>query len=365
MQTLSSKALFLLTNLIWIVGFGLISISFNYPFFLGMLMISAIGTGGFIPLGFSKIGEMFTAQELGSRFGLMQFGLILGNGMGIIIGSILHWRFAFNLGFYISMVFIIIYFIIALDSTYNTLNRGDHLNPNNYNYKLSRYDLVSLFKMRSVISILFYVFTGGLVISVLGNWGIYILSSNLENSDLATLIYLIIGIAALPGAIIGGKINDHLFRRKKHRLRFLVAMMGILGGSMSLLIFYVFPFPLLVLTLPFGFIGYFFTSFTTGTQFAVYSEVCLPEFRSTANALNGLMVNIGGICGNFLLSIIIFQEGLFIQNALFLILLVWLAGSILWVFPIYYYKKDILKQREHLIYGKIEKQIYSLTLDNN
>jgi len=365
LQTLSSKTLFLLTNLLWIIGFGLICLSVNYTFFLSMLMISAIGTGAFIPLGFSKIGEMFPAQELGSRFGLMQFGLILGNGIGIIVGSILHWRIAFILGFYISVSLIIIYFIKALDLKHNSIDRGDHINPNNYNYKLSSQDLILLFKMRTVMSILFFVLTGGLVTSILGNWGIYILSSTLGNPDLATIIYLIIGIAALPGAIIGGKINDRLFRNRKHQLRFLVAMIGVLGGSLSLLIFYVFPFPILVFTLPFGFIGYFFTSFTTGTQFAVYSEVCLPETRSTANALNGLMVNLGGICGNFLLSIIIYQEGLFIQNAVFLILFVWIAGSFLWLFPIFYYKKDILKQRDRLMKGKIEKLIYPLLLDKS
>ncbi|GAG96360.1 unnamed protein product, partial [marine sediment metagenome] len=160
--------------------------------------------------------------------------------------SILHWRIAFILGFNISVLLIIIYFIKALDLKHNTIDRGDYLNPNNYNYKLSRQDFVLLFKMRSVMSILFFVLTGGLVTSILGNWGIYILSSNLGNPDLATIIYLIIGIAALPGAIIGGKINDRLFQNRKHRLRFLVAMIGVLGGSLSLLIFYVFPFPILV-----------------------------------------------------------------------------------------------------------------------
>jgi predicted MFS family arabinose efflux permease len=365
LHILGGKKLFLLTNFLWIIGFGLMSMTDNYAFFLSMLMISAIGTGGFIPLGFSKIGEMFHAQERGSKFGFMQFGLILGNGIGIIVGSILHWRIAFILGFYVSALLIFMYFIIALDIRHITINIGDYLNPNNYNYKLSSYNLMSLFKTRSVMSILFFVLTGGLVTSVLGNWGIYILSSNLRNPDLAIIIYLIIGIAALPGAIIGGKINDCLFRKRKHRLRFLIAMIGVLGGSLSLLIFYVFPLPILILTLPFGLIGYFFTSFTTGTQFAVYSEVCYPKTRSTANALNGLMVNIGGICGNFLLSIIISQEGLFIQNAVFLILSVWMAGSILWVFPFFYYKKDILKQRDRLISGKNEKQIYPIVVDKN
>ncbi|MFX0075387.1 MAG: MFS transporter [Candidatus Hermodarchaeota archaeon] len=361
-QNLGSKKLFLLTNCLWILGFGLISMADNYAFFLSMLMISAIGTGGFIPLGFSSIGEMFPAHERGSKFGFMQFGLILGNGIGIIVGSILHWRIAFILGFYVSALLILIYFIIALDLRHIAINVGGLLDPKNYNYKLSRYNLICLFKTRSVMSILFFVLTSGLVTSVLGNWGIYILSSNLRDPDLAILIYLIIGIAALPGAITGGKINDRLFRNSKHRLRFLVAMIGVLGGSLSLLIFYVFPIPALFFTVPFGFIGYFFTSFTTGTQFAVYSEVCSPENRSTANALNGLMVNIGGICGNFLLSLIIYQESSSIKNAVSLILFVWMVGSILWIFPIFYYKKDILKQHDRLLKGKIEKQIYPLVL---
>jgi hypothetical protein len=42
--------------------------------------------GAFIPLGFSMVGELFHAKIRGNKFGIMQFGLILGNGLGIMMG---------------------------------------------------------------------------------------------------------------------------------------------------------------------------------------------------------------------------------------------------------------------------------------
>jgi phosphotransferase system glucose/maltose/N-acetylglucosamine-specific IIC component len=102
-----------------------------------------------------------------------------------------------------------------------------------------------------------------------------------------------------------------------------------------------------------------FSTFSVGNQFAIYSEVCLPEVRSTANAMNGLMVNIGGIIGNLLLSSLIENNLSWLPIAVSLVLFVWLAGTFLWIITYFYYPKeskncsDILLERRKELETKI------------
>ncbi|MFX0004902.1 MAG: MFS transporter, partial [Candidatus Hermodarchaeota archaeon] len=191
-------------------------------------------------------------------------------------------------------------------------------------------------------------------ISTLANWGIYFLTLKFGSSTFATIIYLIVGTAALPGAVMGGKISDYFFQNKKINKRFLISMMSIAIGSISLLGFYLVHINYWILILLLGIIGYFFTSFNSGTQYAIYSEVCIPELRSTVNALNGLMLNIGGICGNLLVSVIVYQNIMFLSYSILLVLVVWLLGSLFWILPWMFYRNDFQKSNRIMIKKRFE-----------
>ena len=52
----SRKRIFMYTNILWITAYGLSSLSFNYIFYSTCLIVGAIGTGAFLPIGFSIIG---------------------------------------------------------------------------------------------------------------------------------------------------------------------------------------------------------------------------------------------------------------------------------------------------------------------
>ena len=84
----SRKKVFLITNLIWIICYFLIAFSPNFVFFMTVVLIAAIGTGAFVPIGFSIIGDSFSPKERGDKFGLMQVGLLMGGGWGLIWGAI-------------------------------------------------------------------------------------------------------------------------------------------------------------------------------------------------------------------------------------------------------------------------------------
>ena len=118
----SIKKLFIFTNILWIIGYDMLAVTSNYISFISMIIISAIGTGAFMPLGFSMVGRFFHPKNRGNKFGLMQFGLITGNGLGIIIGLVLNnlighngWRFAYLFGFILSVIILSIYILNGIE----------------------------------------------------------------------------------------------------------------------------------------------------------------------------------------------------------------------------------------------------------
>ena len=102
-----------------------------------------------------------------------------------------------------------------------------------------------------------------------------------------------------------------------------------------------------------GFIGYWLASWPVGNQFAIYSEVCLPETRGTANALHGMMVNIGGVIGNFILATTIVADMVTPMHVAIL-LVFWLAGGLLWIIPYFTYPKEAGECRETMLGRRAE-----------
>jgi len=90
-----------------------------------------------------------------------------------------------------------------------------------------------------------------------------------------------------------------------------------------------------------GVIGNFFVFFSRGNQFAIYSDVCVPELRGTVNALNGVMINLGGIVGSLLVSATIQDNIASISISIMVVILIWLFGVVFWVIPYQYYSKDL------------------------
>ncbi len=373
----SRKKIFILTNFLWILSYGLASLSIDYYFYLIFNIISAIGTGAFLPIGFSMIGDFYPPEERGKKFGAMNFALILGSGMGIIGGGLLGsyiagslgWRLTYIVGFGLGTIPLIFYITQGIDP-----ERG-RAEPEfkgfegeiNYNYKITFKSLTELFRKKSIAAILLYVLFSGLATSTLGIWGIFYITSKIgtTNAELAaTTIYLLAGAGALPGTIIGGKIGDLYLSKGKIKGRAIISFIGITLGVVFTIIFYITPFfKVNIIQIVFswiffiliGFFGYMFASFSVGNQFAIYAEVCLPELRSSANAMNGLMVNIGGIIGNLLLSSLIENNLSLLPFAISLVLLIWLAGTFLWIIPYFYYPKEskmcsdiLIKRRQEL-----------------
>ena len=176
-----------------------------------------------------------------------------------------------------------------------------------YNYKITFRELVLLFKIKTVIGILLFVVCSGIAASTLANWSVFYLDLKLNNKGMAILLYLIAGLGALPGAVMGGSLGDAYFK------------LGRIKGS------------------------------STGNQFAIFSDVTDSKLRGTVNSMSGIMTNIGGIIGNLLVSTLIQTNIQMISTSIVIVLVIWLFGSFLWIIPYFYYSKELNLRRKIII----------------
>lgn len=324
------KKLFLVTNLLWIVPYGLLGIAPTYTIFLLLIIIGALGNGAFLPIGFSIIGDLYEPDQRGVKFGTMQFGQVLGNGVGIIVGGVLGWRASFIVGSVLGLFT----FFGFMNFSSGISQEGIYTAPLEKNkFSISYNDITKVVTTKTVLGILLFVFCSGIATSVISNWAVFHLSLRLGSKSLAIPLYIIAGLGALPGAIMGGQLGDILSKRFKEG-RIYVSVIGIILGTILLILFYSYHFIL------FGMFGYFFVFFSTGNQFALCADVVSPKLKSTINGLTGVMINLGGIVGNTLISSLIRNNIGMISISITFVLLIWLAGATFWLLPYFYYRKE-------------------------
>ncbi|MHA1803039.1 MAG: MFS transporter, partial [Promethearchaeota archaeon] len=319
----SRKHVFTFINLIWIISFGLVALSPNYYVFLIFYIIAAIGHGSFVPIGYSMISDYFPPEHRGNRYGFMEFGLTIGNGTGIIFGGLLGnyggvfgWRIAYGLGAFIGFLCLVRYIFQGVEPERGSAEPAfqDFKGNLDYNYRITRKELISLLRKKTIFALILSMLFTGIAMSTISNWAIYYFTLKLRvvNADFyATTIYLVAGIGALPGTLIGGRVGDKYVKSGNNRGKVKFSMITLFLGIAFFMGFYLTPINptsilelvmLIILIIILGFLGFFLTTLRLGNIQSIYSDVCEPEKRSTAIALNGLMFNIGGIMGNLLLS---------------------------------------------------------------
>ncbi|KKN06624.1 hypothetical protein LCGC14_1075420, partial [marine sediment metagenome] len=345
-QRITRKKLFIITNLVWISANAIISISPNYNFFLCFFLIAAIGNGAFLPIGFAIIGDLYRAEERGNKFGFMQLGLLLGNGLGVVIGGITGWRVGFLTASVLGLFVLVGYSRYGINVGIKSYNSNE---VQVYNYKIRFRDLIQLFKSKTVIGILLFVVCSGIATSTLANWSVFYLDLKLGNKGMAILLYLIAGLGGLPGAVMGGSLGDIYFQFGKIKGRVVLPITGVIIGTILLLGFYLSPLIL------FGLTGFFFAFFSTGNQFAIFSDVTNPKLRGTVNSMSGIMTNVGGIIGNLIVSTLIQTNIQMISISIVIVLVIWLFGSLLWIIPYHYYPREL--DRKKIKSNKIKNNI--------
>lgn len=332
----SRKGLFFIMNMIWIICYGLISLVSNFSQIVILIVVGAIGIGSFLPLGFSMVSDLFTPEQRGAKFGMMHIALVFGNGCGMLLGSIFGsigsgtgWRLIYSCASVISAIPLLCFFFFGKERIREVCEKSF------YTYRFKGKEALNLLRKKSILGILGTVLGSWIAMSTLATWSILYLTKTFKNNSFATLIFLIAGLGALPGAIIGGKLGDMQYQKGKARGRINISFLGTIHGIICFIVFYIFPTLFF-----FGLLGYFLTAFTIGNQFALYTELIPPKLRSSINALNGIMMNTGGIMGNLLISMFIQINISLLQGAILCVLSVWFVSALLWIYPFSFYERE-------------------------
>ncbi len=377
-EKFSRKKILVITQLGWVICYGLVPFSLHFYHYLILNAIAAFFVGAFIPLAFTMVGEFYPPEERGKQYGWMNFGLVLGLGGGMLFGKLLSfidiigWRLAYGLGASLGLAAVLGYSLSGIEP-----ERGREepefrdMKEIKYDYRITLSKLKQLFKNRTIAALIISLLIQGIATETIGVWTIYYFEAQKlivlgTSAGLAALMfYIIAGIGALPGNIRGGNLGDKYYNEGKMKGRVLVSLGGLIAGIGLIFGFYFIPFfsgSILamvlssILILFIGFIGYFFLAFPAGNHFAIYSEVCVPEVRSTANAMHGVMVNLGGVPGNLLLTILLTVDITFLALGISILLVIQLVGALLWLIPYFFYPREAEKCRDIMVKRREEMQ---------
>ena len=226
---ISRKYLFVLVVIVGEIPCLLSGFADTYTEFFIMRVLTGIGIGGIIPLTYSLLGDLYSANE---RIKVVTL-IGLASGMGIAMGQLtagmmgdsFGWRLPFIL-FAIPNFILAVIFILTVEEP----DRGQ-MDRNVQSFRVSDFkDFSSLFKIKTNL----LVFLQGIFGTI--PWGVfsifiidYFVVEKGYLRPTATLIITIVGGMALISSLIGGFIGNKLFRKNPKYLPLFCGISTILG----------------------------------------------------------------------------------------------------------------------------------------
>ena len=226
---MSRKNLFTLIVFIGEIPCLLSGFADTYTEFFIMRALTGIGIGGIIPLTYSLLGDLYSANERIKVVTLI--GLVSGMGIAIgqlaagMMGDSFGWRLPFILfavpNFILGAVFLL---------TVKEPKRGQ-MDHNVQNFRISDFkDFSSIFKIKTNL----LVFLQGIFGTI--PWGVfsifmidYFVVDKGYLRPTATLVITLVGGMALISSLIGGFVGNKLYRKNPKYLPLFCGMSTILG----------------------------------------------------------------------------------------------------------------------------------------
>ncbi|MFX1287939.1 MAG: MFS transporter, partial [Promethearchaeota archaeon] len=385
----------------WTFGMMLTGFSNSFLIILISRMVSGIGLGCVIPVGYSIISDAIPPDERSGWFGTLAILGSISNGIGqalsSFVGPILGWRFPFFLLSGISIVIVCILFFVKIPqrgASESELLDLVELNLD-YSYKISKKDLSYILKKKTnkylIIQGFFAIIPGTLFVyfmtSMISTHYFDILPNEIRLQTAAIFAGLL-GVGYLLGNAIMSYVGDILFRKnKKNRTRLATACMVLSVPFVLLTLFSLqpissevvtnlnYPVPIppgdmtsyVILTIIeifkvspsyiyyfiFGFIGAVLSTGWVSNKNAVMVDVNLPEHKGTSTSFFSLAEQIGkGVTLLLSFTLISFFGSVF--NMMIFAVFLWVPSALLWflagksVEVDMEYKSTILSERKQV-----------------
>ncbi|MGQ9842934.1 MAG: MFS transporter [Spirochaetota bacterium] len=346
---ISRRNLFLFVILVGEIPCLLTGFARNYNELFWLRALTGIGIGGALPLTFSFIGDYFSHKNRAAAaawIGLAQgLGIAVGQLMAGFVGPEHGWRLPFILVAVPNFILAIIFLLFVKEpqrgkteeSLKELIEEGIA-----YTGRINWKEYKNLFKIKTNI----LVFLQGIPGTV--PWGVFFIFLNDFYSQdkgysiqMATLIVMTVGAAAIIGAFVGGLIGNKLYNIKSKYLPMLCGTSTLIGIiPMALLLNYnpqfIVPEPDPTWPLIFGFITGFTVTITGPNVKAILLNVNTPETRGSIFSLYNLTDDLGKGFGPVIISALIVWFGrlmAFNVANLFWLICGLLLLVMIWTFP--------------------------------
>lgn len=323
-----------------------------------MRMLTGIGIGSIIPIGYSLVADFFYGEERGKGYAYIETAFGFGTLMGMILaGLIPDWRLPFIIAALPNLVLAPLFYFVTVEPKRGQSEREleSLLQKEDIQFRLNQEAIKKSLTTKTNQYIFLQGLFGTIPWGIITTWFIsyFIIVRNMDK-DMATLVLLVIGISAVFGSFTGGFLGDY-FERKHEGGRTMVAGWGVIIGMISSLILLLYPLPSkldlvwIILLLLYGIFFIQFVSYAGPNVRAIISQVNLPEDRGTVFGVFNIMDNIGRSIGPLIggLLIVFFNE-VYSKEISYMItmifgILFWLPCGILWIVIKKYYLQDRIK----------------------
>lgn len=284
--------------------------------------LTGIGIGGVLPLTFSLVGDYFPHHQRAAAAGYLGLAMGVGIAMGQLlagmIGPTLGWRLPFIIVAIPNFLLGILFWLTVKepqrgrmeDSLKDLIEKGQV-----YTGRISWREYKNLFKTKTNL----LVFVQGIPGTV--PWGVFFIFLNDFYSqdkgftvEMATVIVMAVGAAAIIGGFIGGLIGNRLYNLKPQYLPLLCGTTTLAGIiPMALLINYPAQFgvekPSITLPVLIGLFTGFIVTITSPNVKAMLLNTNAPETRGSIFSLFNLADDLGKGFGPVIISFLIVLFG--------------------------------------------------------
>ncbi|MHA1651682.1 MAG: MFS transporter [Candidatus Helarchaeota archaeon] len=285
------KILLLISSFIWSIGALLTIFITGFVSLLIIQCITAVGYAGILPLSISLIIDLIPPEDRTRFLGWLTVGMTLGTGLGILIAGTLiditSWWVPFLI---ISLLgFLSIYRVSLLREPKK--GAQEKLYSDIVNFKMRKEDLKEIFKMKSNILLILYIFLKFIAVGGISFHFVPMLMKDHQfnmiegGSTFATLIMIGTFSIQIIGAPYLGKLADNRYKHKntaKAELIILIVLIGslfYLGGF--LLDFPVFNILMVLLFSALILLGAFFMAGDGPISQSILGDVNPPQVRTT------------------------------------------------------------------------------------
>jgi MFS family permease len=354
----SRSRLLALASFIWGSTTWLNALAPNYSTFLVTRASTGVDDASYPGL-FSLLSDYFGPRMRGKIYGLIQLaqplGFMLGTVLATMLSTTLGWRSVFFItGSAGIAVAALIFFGVREPQRGQSEPEMNGLKEIEA-YRIDKQVAVGLLRKRSFLLLIGQGFFGVFPWQVLTFWFFRYLEVERNYTPEEAMLSMMVAIVTLAaGYLLGGSVGDYFFRRSP-RGRALTAMVGVLAGSLFLVLALIVPVENQTLfLLPLALTG-LTMSVAAPNVTATIHDVSEPEVRGTAQALVSFAENFGSAVAPWLAGLIAMSYSLHVA-ILAICVSTWLLCALLFGATALFLPRDIEELRETMRHRAIHEQ---------